>query len=96
MKNKKEKIKRKPLKGLFAEVLDVPAEVALNAALISLTGAEMVEIENYKGIIEFSADKVRINTVSGIIAVNGKDLVISRVTSEALTLRGKIRSAEYI
>ena len=60
-KNKKEKL---DIKRMLTAALELPKEIALNLPVISIIGAEEVGIENYKTIIEYSAEQVRIMVVS--------------------------------
>ena len=69
------------IKRNFTETLKLPREVILDLPLISVTGREELIIENFKGILEYSDEKIRINTKSGIIKIIGKNLLLGQVTS---------------
>ena len=52
--------KDKPnLKKELSAALEIPGEVILDMPLISLKGREEISVENYRGIIEYSTDKIR-------------------------------------
>ena len=51
----------------MTEALELPKEIMLNLPLISFIGREEVAIENYKGILEYSEQTVRVGTAAGIL-----------------------------
>ena len=62
--------KDKPnLKKELSAALEIPGEVILDMPLISLKGREEISVENYRGIIEYSTDKIRLNTTAGIFKI---------------------------
>ena len=48
-------------KGM-AEKLDLPKEVVLDLPLVSMVGQDEVTVENHKGLLEYSAETIRIAT----------------------------------
>ena len=55
------------LRRNVVNALELPKEVILNLPLISLTGKEELIIENYKGIIEYGDEVMRVNTGIGVL-----------------------------
>lgn len=84
------------LKRNMTEALELPKEVVLNLPLVSLIGREELCIENYKGVIEYSDDKIRINTASGVLKIEGKNLFLRHITSESVTITGGIVKLEFM
>ena len=84
------------IKKNFVETLKLPKEILLNLPLISITGKEELMIENFKGILEYSTEKIRINTSCGILRIIGKSLFLEQITSECLIIRGIILVIEFI
>lgn len=80
----------------ITNMLELPKEIVLNLPLISVTGNEEIVIENYKGIIEYNEERIRINTSCGIIRIEGKSLHLKRITAENMTINGLITKLEYI
>jgi sporulation protein YqfC len=75
--------------------LGLPKEVALNLPLISIYGNEELNIENYKGMVEYSEEKIRLSTTAGVISIKGRKLIIKQITSENVTVRGALTSVEF-
>lgn len=84
------------LKRGMTKALELPKEVLLDIPLISITGHEELTIENSKGIIEYSEDKVRVNSGTGIIKITGKSLLLKQLTSEITIISGIIKTVEFL
>lgn len=53
-----------------------------------------VNIVNYKKIIEFTDNIIKIESGEGITIINGSNLVITKMLSDELLITGKIYSIE--
>ena len=84
------------IKKEISSALEIPEEVVFDMPFISLKGREEAVIENYKGIIEYSSERIRINTKSGIFKLTGEGLVIKCLDADNVIISGKINSAEFI
>jgi len=95
-RNKKSKEPKAGLKVKVTEALELPKEIALNMPKLTMLGSEDLVIENHKGIIEYSDEKVRINTASGTIKISGINLTIKEITAEDIMVKGNISSLEFL
>lgn len=84
-------IKRK-LQRKIGNGMGIPAEIISDIPKITVTGFERLVIENYKSIVQYERDTVRINTVGGLIKIAGGELDIKWVTDEMLEICGKIEN----
>ncbi len=102
MKRKKNTITEKKEKGSYtlkekvAKMLELPEEVVSDRPRITTVGRKEVFVENYRGIIEFTNEIVRINSNHGIITITGKDMKIREITSEDIIIFGDIENIDYI
>ncbi len=94
-KNKKEKSDVN-LKEKLTEVLELPKEIMLNVPKLTLLGNKDLIIENYKGIVEYEENRVRVNTAIGVIKITGSNLTIREITSEDIMVNGEIISLEFL
>jgi sporulation protein YqfC len=94
-RKKKEEVPKPRLKEKVTEVLDLPKEVILDIPKLTMIGNSNLVIENYKGVIEYDIEKIRLNTGIGIIRISGKELVIKEITSEDIMVYGKIENLEF-
>ena len=71
------KIKRKENK--LDKLLDIPKEITTNIPKIIISGFEEVLVENYKGVLEYEENFVKIASYIGIININGISLKLNQV-----------------
>lgn len=86
----------KNLKKEISDILEMPEEVVFDMPLISFKGRSEAVIENYKGIIEYGTEKIRLNTSVGIFKITGENLVIKGLDADNVIICGQINSAEFL
>lgn len=84
------------LKRNVVNALELPKEVILNLPFISLTGKEELIIENYKGIIEYGDEIMRVSTAVGVLKIEGKELLLKQLTSECIVVIGSIKGISFL
>jgi len=82
-------------KGLTA-MFALPEEVMLNLPLLSLVGGGELSVENHKGVVEYTAERLRVNTTAGVLKIDGRRLAIKQLTAERILVRGAIDSVAFI
>jgi len=96
-KKKREKdTKNNNLKKNIVGALELPKAVALNLPLVSLVGHEELNVENYKGIIEYTDERIRLKTTAGILKVEGRKMLLGQITSESVCVTGTILKVEFM
>lgn len=83
------------IKEKIAEFLVLPKEVVLDYPKISLIGNRQITIENYKGIIEYDSQRIRINTSKGLVIILGENLEINTLTLEEIYISGNISNVGF-
>ena len=84
------------LRKNVTEALELPKEIMLNLPLISLVGREEVTIENYKGILEYSEETVRIGTAAGVLRLEGSGLCLKQLSAECIVVTGRIENLSFL
>ena len=84
------------LRKNVTEALELPKEIMLNLPLISLVGREEMTIENYKGILEYGEEIVRIGTAAGVLCLTGQGLCLKQLSSECMVGTGKIEELRFL
>ena len=82
------------MKEKINAMFDLPKDIIVNVPRITIVGFEDLLIENYKGILEYELDKIRINTNGGLIILYGEKLCIIELSKESILIKGKINSVE--
>lgn len=84
------------IKEKLSNALELPKDIVMDVAKITLIGNNQVSIENHKGIIEYSDDVIRVNTGCGILSMEGSHLCIKTILPEEITITGEISGLNYV
>lgn len=79
----------------MVESLELPKDLMYGASIVTITGRREVLIENYKGILEYTEDYIKIQTKNAKLTVYGKQLSIEYYTNEDMKVVGFVKSIEY-
>ena len=82
------------LKKRAVSALDLPKELVL--PVMTVSGGNELRVVNYKGVMEYSSERIRLNTHCGVVIVEGKQLVIDRIASEYVTLSGRVTRIDLV
>lgn len=74
----------------FIETFDLPPEVMLNLPLIMMVGGKSLILENHRGILEYSRERIRIRLAKGEIMLNGRNLLIQSISNEEIQIKGDL------
>lgn len=85
----------KKVKSNIVESLELPKDLVYGAVIVTVTGKTEVLIENYKGIIEYTCEKIRLQTKHCQVAVCGKRLLIQYYTNDEMKITGFIEKILY-
>jgi len=86
---------RKKLRHTLADMLEVPGEVALDLPKIILVGNVQVFIENHRGIVEYTGERVRVTVSYGEVSVRGRELVIRNILPDEICVEGHIEGLDF-
>lgn len=89
------KTKLKSVKENMVETLELPKDLMYGASIVTITGRWEVLIENYKGILEYTEEYIKIQTKNAKLTVYGKRLNIEYYTNEDMKVVGFIKSIEF-
>lgn len=84
------KVKR--LKERFSDMMELPRELLMDIPRITMLGNENILIENYKGIIEYEENLIRLNNG---INVFGDNLNVEEISDTEIFISGKISNVEF-
>lgn len=74
------------------KALEMPVELLNNYPRITVLGNESVFIENYKAILDYEENLIR---VSNNISIYGEKLNVAEITADDMLVSGKIKSIEF-
>lgn len=89
------KQKRNRVKSNIVESLELPKDLMYGAVIVTATGRTEVLIENYRGIIEYTCEKIRLQTKGCQVEIRGKRLLIQYYTNDEMKVTGFIHEIIY-
>lgn len=75
--------------------LELPKDLMLGAAILTVTGRTEALISNYKGILEYEDSFIRVQTKNCRIRISGAHLAIDYYTNEEMKITGYIENIQY-
>lgn len=75
--------------------LNLPKDITQGAFVLTAVGNRELYIENYKGILEYTKNCIRIQGKNTYIKIEGHNLKIDHYTEEDMLIKGHILSIEY-
>ena len=86
---------KKPIHEKMISQLELPKDLMLGAAIVTITGRKEDLVENYKGIIELEDSLVKIQTKNCRLQILGAHLTVEYYTNEEMKIVGLIDSVSY-
>ncbi len=72
-----------------------PREVTSGVPRITMTGSELVHVEQHRGLIACREDEIVIATACGGLTITGQALYFRRYTSVEAVIAGQIAGVSY-
>ena len=91
----RKKKKLSQVKSNIVESLELTRDIVYGSVIITAMGRNQVLIENYKGIIDYTREKIRLQTKNCQVSVVGKRLVVEYYTNEEMKITGLIQGILY-
>ena len=79
----------------MADAANMPKDVMLGIPIVTITGQLEVNVENYRGILEYTDNLIRISCRQGHIRITGKNLKIAYYTNYEMKITGRVEKVEY-
>ncbi|GAS83102.1 sporulation protein YqfC [Paenibacillus sp. PCH8] len=83
------RISRK-LRRWTSEVLDLPQDVLYDMPRLTLIGSKQLYIENHRGVIHFTPDRIVLALSQGQLEIKGTALVIRNILPDEVAVEGTI------
>ncbi len=81
--------------GKISHFFQIPDDMLANAPVLTGYGNHRFCVENYRNIIEYTQEIIRIQTKTCRIHILGKKLVIAYFREDSMCVMGDISSVEY-
>ncbi len=80
------------LRRELSEFLELPLDVSLDLPRVVILGDLGVLIENHRGLMHYSGDKLVVGVGLGQISILGESLEVEEISREDMVVRGAIRT----
>ena len=89
--------KRNPFKirEQVIEQLELPKDLLMGDAIVTITGRRELLIENYKGILNYEDSFIKIQAKNCRIVITGRKLSIDYYTNEEMKISGFFEQVQY-
>ena len=79
----------------ITDTLNLPKDIVMGASILHLIGPYEVYLENYKNIIEFNENVIKIQARSTKIIITGKHLHIEYFNNDDMKIKGRISDVSF-
>ena len=87
---------QKKVKKQFSDFFEIPSDIMLDLPKIVLVGTLQVFIENHRGIVEYTTEKVRIKVGDGEVGISGSNLMLRNIKTDEICVEGKIKTLVFL
>ena len=77
-------------------MFELPRDIMLNLPKISMIGNNQMLVENHRGVIEYTPQRIRVNFSIGVIRIQGNDMKLENIAADDIMITGEIRTTEFI
>ena len=88
--------RREIISKAMADLLEIPADLVMDMPRLTVTGRNELYLENHKGIIEYTTERIRINLSRGFMEVVGDNLEIQALMPDEMKVWGDINTIKYL
>lgn len=82
--------KTKKVQDQFANLLDLPQDALLDLPRITIIGDKQLYLENHRGIIEYSPERIRVSVAGGQLEITGQNFSLKNIKADEIAVEGKI------
>ena len=79
----------------LADKLELPEDVLLGSAKLTVTGGRSAVIENHRGVLEYTAERIVVAVPRGKVGLDGTGLRLKAMNKNELLVGGRIRNIEW-
>lgn len=87
---------QRKFKKQVSDFFEIPSDVMLDLPKIVLVGNLQVFIENHRGIVEYTAVKVRVQVGEGEVGIAGANLMLRNIKTDEICVEGQIKSLIFL
>jgi sporulation protein YqfC len=79
-----------------AKMLELPQDVVMDLPRMTMIGNVQLYIENHRGVLHFSSERLLLALSKGKLEVQGRQLVIRAILTEEVFIEGVIDGVTFL
>ncbi|KAB2952283.1 sporulation protein YqfC [Heliorestis acidaminivorans] len=83
------------LQKALSGFLEMPKDVLMDYPKLTMIGNVQLVLENHRGIVEYSEEKMRILVTGGQVEIRGQQLILKTILPEELVVEGRIKEVIF-
>ena len=83
------------LSYVLADKFELPEDILIGAAKVSVIAGRKVLIENHSGLYEYSDIEIEVDSGHGKISITGDALRITAMNRQEILISGNIKAVEW-
>lgn len=83
------------VKKELADRLQLPSDLSLGEVVLSVSGRQLLTVENFQGILAYTSQNVVIQAKHSRVTVLGEGLLIAYYTATEMQITGTIQEIYY-
>lgn len=87
--------KTKRIQNQFAEVFEIPQDALLNLPRITLIGDSQLYLENHRGIIQYTSERIRVSILGGQLEILGQEMFLKNIKPDEIAVHGTINQLSF-
>jgi sporulation protein YqfC len=84
------------MKNAVSEMFELPKDITLNLPKISMIGSNQMLVENHRGVIEYTPQRIRVNSSIGVIRIQGSEMKLKNIAADDIMITGGIKAIEFV
>lgn len=82
-------------KEALGDKFGIPKDIALDLPHITMSGNREMYIENYKALMQYTADKIIIGNKKLSMTINGENMIIKAIEEDKLLILGNFVQIDF-
>ena len=87
--------KTKKVQDQFASFLEIPQDALMDLPRITIIGNKQLYLENHRGIIEYTPQRIRVSVAEGQLEISGEDFSLKNIKADEIAVEGKIHGVVF-
>lgn len=87
---------QRKFKKQVSDFFEIPNDVMLDLPKIVLVGNLQVFIENHRGIVEYTSEKIRVKVGEGEFGITGGNLILRNIKTDEICVEGQIKTLSFL